>query len=104
MTKNIKYTSEFKREAVKLAQSSDKPTIVTAKKMGINSKTLYNWISQSMKKTTNKASNKVTTTNSKYHYQEPELENKRLKKELKRAEMEREILKKATAYFAILEL
>ncbi len=27
-------------------------------------------------------------------------ENKRLRKELKRAEMEREILKKATAYFA----
>jgi len=27
-------------------------------------------------------------------------ENKRLRKQLKRAEMEREILKKATAYFA----
>ena len=33
-------------------------------------------------------------------YNELREENKRLRKQLKRAEMEREILKKATAYFA----
>ena len=37
-------------------------------------------------------------------YQELQQENKELKSKLKRAEAEREILKKATAYFARQEL
>jgi transposase len=45
-----------------------------------------------------------TEPKSKHSYQDLERENKRLTKELKRAEMEREILKKAAAYFASQEL
>jgi transposase len=45
-----------------------------------------------------------TGPKSKHSYQELEHEIKQLKKELKRAEMEREILKKAAAYFASQEL
>ena len=42
-------------------------------------------------------------TGASHHYQELLIENQRLRRELKRAEQEREILKKATAYFASLE-
>lgn len=49
---------------------------------------------------------KKPSTNNNVHrrYQELEQENRQLKKALKRAEMEREILKKAAAYFASQEL
>ena len=105
MSKAIKHTREFMREAVKLAQSSDKPIVNTANKLGINPKTLYRWVSESMKnKPSNKSSNSTSAAASKHHYQELALENQRLKKELKRAEMERDILKKAAAYFASQEL
>lgn len=40
---------------------------------------------------------------SQYHYQDLLAENQRLRQELKRTQQEREILKKATAYFASLE-
>jgi transposase len=104
MPKGIKYTLEFIREAVKLAQTSDKPIVHTANKLGVKPKTLYRWISESMKnKSTNKSTSGTSAANSKHRYQELERENQRLKKDLKRAEMEREILKKAAAYFANLE-
>ena len=49
--------------------------------------------------------NKISAKNKPNHrYQELERENLQLKKELKRAEMERDILKKAAAYFASQEL
>ena len=103
MSKVIHYTSEFRREAVKLAQSSDRPTSQIAAELGIKANTLYNWISRAMKdKTTTNTRN--TAPKSKQNYHDLERENKQLKKELKRAEMEREILKKAAAYFASQEL
>ena len=102
MSKVTHYTSEFRREAVKLARSSDRPTSHIAAELGIKANTLYNWISRAMKHKT--APIASTEPKSKHSYQELERENKRLTKELKRAEMEREILKKAAAYFASQEL
>lgn len=105
--KTVKYTSEFKREAVKLAQSSGKPIYQTALALGMNEKTLYNWVAIAMRSKPNsdtpcKSSEKTTSTKHRYH--ELEEENLRLKKELARAQMERDILKKAAAYFASQEL
>ena len=102
MPKGTHYTSEFKREAVKLAQSSDRPTSQIAAELGVKANTLYNWVSTAMKDKTGPVA--ATEPKSKHSYQEFERENKRLTKELKRAEMEREILKKAAAYFASQEL
>lgn len=92
MPKGTNYTSEFKREAVKLAMSSVKPISQIASDMGIKANTLYNWVSISMKeqKPLRKAKQPAT-----HRYKELEQENKRLQKELKRAQMERDILKKA---------
>jgi transposase len=103
MSKGTQYTSEFKRETVKIVLSSNKSTALVAKELGVNPKTLYNWVSQSMK-TKKSVTNKISVTNSKHRYQELERENEKLKKDLKRTQMERDILKKAAAYFASQEL
>lgn len=90
-----KYTKEFKQEAINLALKS--PSIEsTAKELGIPSATLYSWI-QKIKKKGN-----LTTADAKGSKDMAALieENRRLQKELAIAREEREILKKAAAYFA----
>ena len=95
MTKQIRtYSTQFKTEVVKkIADNSDNIS-ATAKQLGIAMQTLSNWH--------NKANQGKLAGTEQY---DPELiavleENKRLKRQLKVAEEEREILKKATAYFA----
>ena len=97
MIKSI-YTAEFKEEAVKLSQSTEKPISLIAKELGLKPNTLYNWISRAMK---NKLSpdKRSPKANAKNKYTAMEKELKSLKKDLKRTEMERDILKKAIAYF-----
>lgn len=93
---NQKYTNEFKEEAVKIAMNSDQPYSTTAKELGINPRTFYNWTSGPMLDsvpTSNINKKNMNTTLL-------ELEIKELKKKLKKTEMERDILKKAAAYFA----
>lgn len=91
MTKQ-RYSQEFKDEAVRLANESEKPTSQIAKELGIKESTLYNWISLS------KAPTIYLTPNQSSTHLEQEV--RRLKKELARVTEEREILKKATAFFA----
>ena len=91
-----KYTSEFKEEAVKIALSSDQPYSVTAKELGINLGTFYKWTSDAMNNQTNPSNQNKKNMNNKLL----ELEIRELKKKLKKTEMERDILKKAAAYFA----
>ena len=101
MAKYTQYTSEFKREAVKLAQSSDKPNATIALELGIKPNTLYNWISLAMKDNVSTPSKSAKPS---HRYQELEKENRQLRRDLKRAQQERDILKKAAAYFASQEL
>ena len=95
MTKKIRtYSAEFKAEAVKKIADNDGNISATAKQLGIAMQTLSNWH--------NKANQGKLVGTEQY---DPELmsaleEVKRLKRQLKIAEEEREILKKATAYFA----
>jgi len=95
MTKKIRtYSTEFKAEAVKKIADNNGNISATAKQLGIAMQTLSNWQSK-----TNQG--KLVGT----EQYDPELmaileENKRLKRDLKIAQEEREILKKATAYFA----
>ncbi len=84
------YTSEFKESAVKLALESEEPIAQTARDLGINVNTLHTWIGKHSKP-------KVASTRTDEHIYD---ENKRLKKELALAIQERDLLKKATAYFA----
>jgi transposase len=88
MKRSVNYTSEFKREAVKLALSSGKPTRQIATELGVKVNTLYHWITHSMKKQKSLTAAKQPA---KHRYKEMEMENKRLEKELKRTQMERDI-------------
>ena len=95
MTKKVRTSSdEFKAEAVKKIADNNGNISATAKQLGIAMQTLSNW--------NNKANQGKLVGTEQY---DPQLiavmeENKRLKRQLKVAEEEREILKKATAYFA----
>ena len=95
MTKKVRtYSDEFKAEAVKKIADNNGNISATAKQLGIAMQTLSNW--------NNKANQGKLVGTEQY---DPQLiavleENKRLKRQLKVAEEEREILKKATAYFA----
>jgi transposase len=96
MTKTVrKYTSEFKQEAVNLALKS--PSIInTAKELGIPAATLHTWIYALKKK------GMIATVDANGGKDMATLieENRRLHKELVIAKEEKEILKKAAAYFA----
>ncbi len=83
------YSPEFKMQAISLVREAKRSASEVAKELGINVNTLYNWLSPVTDKLTKKPSNDDILS-----------ENKRLKKALAQAELERDILKKAAAYFA----
>ena len=93
MTKQVKpeYTTEFRERAVNMVISSDKTTAQIARDLGINGTTLYAWVdkAKSSKSDDGSANNEQLFS-----------EIKRLKKELAEVKEQRDILKKATAYFA----
>ena len=84
------YPSEFKESAVKLAIESEGPIAQTAKDLGINVNTLHTWIGKYSKP----KEEQMRTLD--HHFDEI----KQLKKELARVTQERDLLKKAAAYFA----
>ena len=94
MSSPRKFTEEFKTEAVKVALSSDQSYAATAKDLGLSKTTLYQWINNNMNYKVSKQKSPSSTL------QGLEEENRKLKKALKRVEMERDILKKATVFFA----
>lgn len=90
---NKHYTEEFKQEAIRLATTSPQPIAKTARDLGIKEGTLYNWVSvakESAPIISNAEGNQVNLIE----------ELNRLRKENARLKEEREILKKATAFFA----
>ena len=96
MTKQVKrYSEEFKAEAVKAIENNNGGNVsATARQLGLPMQTLANWqrkANQGKLKGTKQFDLELMAVIE---------ENKRLKRELKIAQEEREILKKATAYFA----
>ncbi len=93
MAKKIKteYNTEFKERAVNMVIRSEKSTPQIAKDLGIKVSTLYTWVSKA--KSTDVTN--VSQTNEQLFD-----ELKRLKNELAEVKEQRDILKKATAYFA----
>ncbi|MBQ0712139.1 MAG: transposase [Porticoccus sp.] len=94
MAKRNTYTKEFKLEAVRLLESSDKPGTDIAREIGIRRNMLYKWQEQLSDKGDDAfrgSGRKLANKDDKM--QQLERENRRLKEEV-------EILKKAAAYFA----
>lgn len=85
-TERKSYTEEFKREAVRLMESSDKPVTQLARDLGINDNNLYRW---------RELYGRQAQTSTNGSVVEMEVELKRLRRENEVLRQEREILKKA---------
>ena len=89
MSKGKRYPEEFKLEAVKQVSERGYSVMEVATRLDISTKTLYHWVAQFGEQSPRK---KDPATE--------QAEIARLKSELKRVTEERDILKKAAAYFA----
>jgi len=87
------YTKEFKSDAVKLVLENAYSANEAARRLGINQTNVSRWVREYRQE--NEPSIEGGATRS-----ELESELKRLRKENQRLQMEREILKKAAAFFA----
>ena len=86
-----RFTEEFKAEAIKQVTERGHKVVDVAQRLGVSDKSLYLWIRQSSGKQTSSVNDSVAALKA---------EMVRLKAELKRTTEERDILKKAAAYFA----
>lgn len=82
------YDEDFKKNAVKLSHASPKPVREIAEDLGIHENILYN------------GRRKYTAEGDKTKYATLEEENRDLQRQLAEVKMERDMLKKAAAYFA----
>jgi transposase len=87
-TERRKYTDEFKREAVRLMESSGKPIAELARDLGINDNNLYRWrgvYGSQVQASANGSGGEM------------EAELKRLRREVEVLRQERDILKKGSS-------
>jgi transposase len=90
MSKQIVHTKEFKQEAVRLTISSGKSVAQIAKDLGISTNALYTWLRLA------RGEGRLPVAES----ETLEQKVKRLERELRIVSEERDIIKKAMAYFA----
>jgi len=86
-----RYTLEFKQEAVRLVAGGQSIAAV-ARTLGVVDQTLFNWVKAERQGKLKGADSKPVSAE--------QMEIARLRAELARVKMERDILGKATAYFA----
>lgn len=86
-----RFTEEFRQEAIKLVTEQGYSQAEAGKSLGVNSKNISRWLKEGSKK-------KYKLDRSLKEDTEGELN--RLRKENHRLKLEREILKKAAAFFA----
>lgn len=89
MGKGSRYTDEFKQEAANQVVVHGYPVLEVSKRLGVSDKSLYAWIKAFSKPTSQREEEQDLRT-----------EVARLKRELKRSEQERSILKEAAVFFA----
>ena len=84
-----KFSAEFKRDAVEIVRASGKPIAEVARELGIYDSTLGNWVKQDQ---VNRGEREGLTTDERRELSELRRENTRLR-------MERELLKRAVAFW-----
>lgn len=84
------YPAEFKRDAIELARTSGRPITQIARELGVAPQSLRNWIKQDE---IDRGEAEGLSTTEREELRELRRENRKLK-------MERDILKKAAAWFA----
>ena len=87
------YTAEFKLRAVKMITEQKLAVAEVARRLGVSENRLHDW----KKAIARKGADAFPGSG---HLTPLEEENRRLKADVKRLEAERDILKKATAFFA----
>ena len=93
MGRPAKYPPEFRREAVELVRSSGRPVVEVARSLGVTDSTLHNWL-----KADRDARARAADPDGLSESERQELQ--RLRKENVDLRIDREILRKAAAYFA----
>jgi transposase len=83
-----RYTLEFRAEAIRQVTERGYPVSEVSRRLGVSSYSLYKWLKG------------ASSTPRLVAQEDLRAENARLRSELKRVEEERDILKKAAAYFA----
>ena len=86
------YPAEFRAEAVRLARGSDKSLPALAADLGVSSEALRHWLRQADADAGRGQPGDLTA--------DEREELRRLRREVKTLQQEREILRKAAAYFA----
>ena len=89
-TSRARYTLEFKQEAVRLVEG-EQTIAAAARTLGVVDQTLFNWVKAHRQ-------GKLTGADSKAPVSAEQMEISRLRAELARVKMERDILGKATAH------
>lgn len=86
--KHRRFSPEFKAEAVRLVRETEEPITKLARELNVSAKSLREWVEAARPA----ARDPLT--------EDERSELVRLRRDLKRVEQERDILKKATAFFA----
>ncbi|MFC1510730.1 transposase [Candidatus Omnitrophota bacterium] len=94
MEKRGRYSKEFKIEAVRLLKAGEKSGAELSRELGVKRTLLYRWKDQIEQK------GDESFRGSGRPRKDQQSEISKLKQELKEVKEERDILKKATAYFA----
>ena len=89
--KRRKYTAEYQAEAVRRVKVGDRPLAQVARDLGLSTQTLWNWVYRKVDSEKGETGELTPTERE---------ELKELRRRVARLEEEREILKKATAFFA----
>ena len=98
MTTKRSYTQQFKEEAVRLVLQEQLSTPEAARRIEISEKTLANWVRLARRGKLQSLS--IGAVERKAHpVSDLEMEVSKLRAEVARLKMEKEILKKATAFF-----
>ncbi len=88
---NPRYSDEFKEEAVRQVLERGYSVSDVSKRIGVSAHSLYKWVRSSRPNKSKDEKNELLDV---------KRENLKLRAELRRVQEERDILKKAAAYFA----
>ena len=93
MGRPSRYPDEFRHEAVQMALATNESRASVARRLGVNETTLRNWVANELAEQARQA-NPLSVSQSEFE------ELRRLRREVAELRIEKEILRKAAAYFA----